>query len=196
MSKLLQPGRHPDADQLSAFAEQILPDHERLETLAHLAECPDCRGIVFLAQRAQETQDPAADAFPARTRWLRNWHKLWPVAAALTCGLLVIAFVQRRLHVDLLQKADVAFESKTPVLPSQGRSPRPVVAGTLPSGGPPTPKSPVAAKGASSLHPALAVSGPGAGGFSIHGSLPIDHHPTGNMSAFSFNGATAGKTAR
>ena len=194
MSELLQPGRHPDADQLSAFAEQVLPDHEHLETLAHLAECPDCRGIVFLAQRAQETQDPAADAFPARTRWLRNWHKLWPVAAALTCGLLVVAFVQRRQRVDLLQKADVAFESKAPVPPSQARSPQPIVAGALPSERPATPKSSVTAKGVSSLHPAPAVLGTGVGGFSsVHGSLSMDHHATGNLSAFSFNGSTAGK---
>jgi len=37
MSEFLHPGNHPDADQLSAFAEHVLPDHERLETLAHLA---------------------------------------------------------------------------------------------------------------------------------------------------------------
>ncbi len=48
MSDLLQPGQHPDADQLSVFVEQALPPHEREQILAHLAICPDCRSIVFL----------------------------------------------------------------------------------------------------------------------------------------------------
>jgi len=195
MSELLHPGRHPDADQLSAFAEHVLTDHERLETLAHLAECPDCREIVFVAQRAQERQHPVAHAFPSRTLWLRKWHKLWPhnlwpVAAALTCGLLVVAFVQRGRHVDRLQKTDVAFESKAPVLPSRERSAEPIVAGALPSGRPPAPKSTVTAKGASSPHPAP----PRTGGFSsAHGNLPLEPHVTNNLSAFSFSGSAAGK---
>lgn len=92
MSEFLHPDQHPDADQLSAFAEHVLPDHERVETLAHLAECPECRQIVFLSQRAQEALEFVADALPGHTHWLRNWHNLWPVAAALTCGLLVGAF--------------------------------------------------------------------------------------------------------
>src|SRR5713101_4899420 len=99
MSEFLHPGHHPDADKLSAFAEHVLPDHERLETLAHLAECPDCRQIVFLAQRAQERLEPMADALPGRTRRLRNWHNFWPVVAVFTCGLLVVAFLQRRHYV-------------------------------------------------------------------------------------------------
>jgi hypothetical protein len=148
---------------------------------------------VFLVQRVQEMQDSMVDAFPGRTRWLKNWRNLWPVAAALTCGLLVVAFVQRRHNVDLPQKAD-AIESKAPVLPSQARSPQPVVAGALASERPATPKSSVTAMGASSLHPAPAVLGTGVGGFSsVHGSLPKDQHPTGNLSALSFNGSTAGK---
>lgn len=199
MSELLHPGRHPDADQLSAFAEHVLPDHERLETLAHLAECPDCREIVFITQRTQETQDPLAHAFPGRARWLRSlrnlWpHSLWPVAAALTCGLLVAAFVQHGHHVDRLQKSDLAFESKLSILPSQGRSAEPIVAGALLSGRPPAPKSSVTSKGASSPHPAPATAPSGTAGFSpVHGNRFLEPQLTNNLSAFSFSGSAAGK---
>src|ERR1700751_2861624 len=92
MSEFLHPGQHPDADQLSAFAEGVLPDHERVEMLAHLAECADCRQIVFLAQQAQKAEIPPSDAAAGHVSWWKNWGRLWPVAAALACGLLVAAF--------------------------------------------------------------------------------------------------------
>lgn len=111
MSDLLQPGHHPDADQLNAFAEHALPEHERLETLAHLAKCPDCRQIVFLAQEALESVSPLPHSLPVRTSWLRNWHNLWPFAAALTCGLLVSAFVHHRQPEALPKKSEVASVS-------------------------------------------------------------------------------------
>src|SRR5258708_2983752 len=110
MSELFHPG-HPDADQLSAFAEHSLPDHERLETLAHLAECADCRQIVFLAQQAQEAQNPLPQALTVRSSWLRNWRILWPVGAALTGALLLTVFLQRRHPVDLAKRSDIALKS-------------------------------------------------------------------------------------
>jgi hypothetical protein len=59
MSEPFPHGHHPDADLLSAFAQHVLPDHERLETIAHLAECADCRQIVFLAQSNRRCKPPA-----------------------------------------------------------------------------------------------------------------------------------------
>ncbi len=50
MSEYLQPGLHPDPDSLNAFIEGVLPEHERLQCLAHLAECPACREVVYLAE--------------------------------------------------------------------------------------------------------------------------------------------------
>jgi hypothetical protein len=72
MDNRFQSGQHPDADQLSAFMEKALPEHERLETLAHLAECETCRSIVFLAQK-----DLLPDAPAAREQELRPWWKNW-----------------------------------------------------------------------------------------------------------------------
>jgi hypothetical protein len=186
MSETLHPGSHPDADQLSAFAEHVLPDHERLETLAHLAECAGCRQIVFLAQRAQEAESTLPRAVPGSTGWWKNWHILWPVAAALTCGLLVIALLQRRHPRDLPQRSDIALESSAPTPPSQALPPQ-YVSPAPPQPGPPlSPKSSAAAKAASSsLHSRSAASHVDVGGVaSIHGNLVTNNLKT-NSSGFS-----------
>src|ERR1700686_561763 len=42
-------GDYPDANLLTAFAEQVLPDHERIQVLEHVARCADCRDVLALA---------------------------------------------------------------------------------------------------------------------------------------------------
>jgi hypothetical protein len=83
MNQTFQPGLHPDADQLAAFAEQALPLHEREQTLAHLAVCGDCRQIVFLAQAAVPEQVARIATATARRPWFSGWNLLWPAVAAL-----------------------------------------------------------------------------------------------------------------
>jgi hypothetical protein len=87
MSNLLQPAHHPDADQLSAFAEHALPLHEQQQTLAHLATCPDCRAVVFLAQQAIPAETP--QPVPAHRPWFSTWNLAWAATAAFACALLV-----------------------------------------------------------------------------------------------------------
>jgi hypothetical protein len=41
-------GEHPDADLLTAFAEQSLGERERTSVLLHLSTCPDCREMTTL----------------------------------------------------------------------------------------------------------------------------------------------------
>ncbi len=48
---------HPDAESLSAFAEQALPKQEQEQVLAHLAVCSRCRQVVYLAQEAASELD-------------------------------------------------------------------------------------------------------------------------------------------
>jgi hypothetical protein len=175
MSELLHHGDHPDADQLSAFAEHVLPDHERLETLAHLAECADCRQIVFLAQSEQEVQAPLPRALPSRIGWWKNWRNLWPVAAALACGLLIIALLQRQHPGDLPRKSDIAFEASTSVPPSQVGPLQPIAPAPPPSGPALSPKSSARAKAASSLHPGSSAPRVDVDGIaSINGNLVTD----------------------
>ena len=93
MSEVFQSGRHPDADQLSAFAEQALPAHEREATLAHLAVCAECRAVVALSLPLERVPAPAEK--PARRVWFRGWYLAWPAAAAIAALVLVLVFVHR-----------------------------------------------------------------------------------------------------
>jgi len=99
MNDLLQPGQHLDPDQLNAFVEGVLPEHERRESLAHLADCAHCRQIVFLAQQAQQANEPVP--VKAATTW-RDWFRFHPLSmlgaasAALACALIVT--VMLHLH--------------------------------------------------------------------------------------------------
>ena len=98
---------HPDADLLSAFAEQALSATERDGVLQHLAVCGDCRDVVVLALPAADVAPPqvapqTADEDGARRTVSRAGapalHKLsfaWPTLrwAALAAGVAVAAAV-------------------------------------------------------------------------------------------------------
>ena len=94
MSQTLQPGHHPDADQLSAFAEQALPAHEREATLAHLAVCAECRAVVALSLPAIE-ELPAPAPKPARRPWFSGWGLAIPAAVAVAALTVVVVYVYR-----------------------------------------------------------------------------------------------------
>lgn len=93
MTQLLQPGQHPDADQLSAFAEHALPPHEQQQTLAHLATCADCRAIVYLAQpEFAELPQPVV----VRKPWFAGWNLLaLPAVLALAAMVLVTVHLRK-----------------------------------------------------------------------------------------------------
>jgi hypothetical protein len=93
LSRNLQPGIHPDADQLSVFVEGAATAREQERMLAHLAECGECRKAVFLMQPHEEPQPPAITP-EERWAWLVwTWQWLVPVglpAAAVACGLIAV----------------------------------------------------------------------------------------------------------
>ena len=94
---------HPDADLLSAFAEQAVSATEREHVLEHLALCVECRDVVVLALPAADVAPPRiADEDGVRTTVSRAGapalHKLsfaWPTLrwAALAAGVMVAAAV-------------------------------------------------------------------------------------------------------
>src|SRR5262249_35501303 len=43
------PATHPDADLLTAFAENALGRGERDAVMAHLSDCPECRDVLYLS---------------------------------------------------------------------------------------------------------------------------------------------------
>ena len=89
MSDRIQPGQHPDTDQLNAFIEQALPLHEQEQTLAHLAICADCREIVYLSQQSGQGEAQATQT-TLPTPWFSGWKVALPAAAALACLVVTI----------------------------------------------------------------------------------------------------------
>ena len=95
MNRNLQPGIHPDADQLSVFIEGAATVREQERMLGHLAECAECRRAAFLMQPHEEAERTTAK--PVK-RWV--WRRLVPIAlpaAAIACGLIAV-FIYIRPH--------------------------------------------------------------------------------------------------
>lgn len=81
------PNAHPDADLLSAFAEQALTAREREQVMAHLASCATCRDVVSLAAPPLAE---AATSQPVPKPALWNWSVLrWGAVAATA---VIVAF--------------------------------------------------------------------------------------------------------
>jgi hypothetical protein len=86
---------HPDADLLAAFPEGSLQERERIEIMAHLAICTQCREIVSLVAGAislhVEEVDPLTLPRPARSP-LRTWLPWVAVAAsiAVVCAPVLV----------------------------------------------------------------------------------------------------------
>jgi photosynthesis system II assembly factor YCF48-like protein/putative zinc finger protein len=92
---------HPDANLLTAFAEQALSPAERETVSQHLAACGDCREVVALALPASESVAEATPASsevklahvrPVRADW--NWFGwLGLRGAAVVAGVVIVASV-------------------------------------------------------------------------------------------------------
>jgi hypothetical protein len=87
-------GSHPDADLLTAFAEQALSATEREGVIEHLARCGDCRELIALALPAVAEADRATASragVPAPRKLGFAWPSLrW---AALAAGVVVAGAV-------------------------------------------------------------------------------------------------------
>ena len=114
MAAKAEAGAHPDANLLTAFAEQTLLRRERDSILQHLSQCTECREAVFLAAPQEELR---ADVIPARSSWL-GWPGLrWGALAA--CTVIVVGAVslrQRSTHSAFFNRTlpEVAMKEQAP----------------------------------------------------------------------------------
>jgi hypothetical protein len=100
---------HPDADLLTAFAEQSLGESERTGVMEHLARCSDCREVVALALPASEAVAEAATSRPSRGGWL-SWPVLrWSVAVAGIIAIVSFGVLQYRQR----QKSEILSSNLT-----------------------------------------------------------------------------------
>lgn len=108
MNEMIQPGMHPDADTLTAFAEHLLPTAEREQVLVHMSACGRCREVVFLAQQGAEEEvaaAPASETPASKTRgfWLSGWRWAWVPIGALAAAIGV-AVVLHFEHAETAMK--------------------------------------------------------------------------------------------
>jgi hypothetical protein len=106
---------HPDAESLSAFAEHLLPDHERQPILAHLAVCARCRQILFLAQDADPTAGELPQPVPAGPVLLASqavkkapfgdWRFAWGALTACAALVALSIYLYPRHRADAPQQA-------------------------------------------------------------------------------------------
>jgi hypothetical protein len=122
MSATSQHGFHPDAENLSAFAEQALEGRERAEVLSHLAVCGRCRQVVALAREAANADTVNAPEKSRKTiepnAWWRRWRLVWVPTA------IVAAFAVASISVFVVQTDRHGSDGKIVALnPTPGAAP-------------------------------------------------------------------------
>jgi Photosynthesis system II assembly factor YCF48/Putative zinc-finger len=110
----LQPTSHPDADQLTAFAEHALRGDERKQVLEHLAACAECREVLSVAQVQLPSGSPVKT--PASRLWFPRPVLRWATAAALVVLAGSAAIVTRHWKSVAPAPATAKVEVKAPVL--------------------------------------------------------------------------------
>jgi Putative zinc-finger len=92
-------GEHPDADVLTAFAEDSLLERERAAVLAHLAGCTECRQVLSLSVEAAPPGVVSITSSPRRVR-NRVWMPWGAVAAgiAVACSIAVYRVEKRPVY--------------------------------------------------------------------------------------------------
>jgi hypothetical protein len=84
---------HPDADVLTAFAEQSLPQAERSLVLGHLALCGDCREILALAVPELTFPEKVHEMEVVEGSAVGGWFT-WPTLrwGFVAAGIFVVGF--------------------------------------------------------------------------------------------------------
>lgn len=122
---------HPDADSLTAFAEQGLSQIERQGVVEHLALCADCRNVLALALPAQEMRPTAAAVEPAavgsgqapvfeksRQQSIRSWFAVsglrWAALAAGVVAVVLVVGPALRRHTKPIPAGEIARQAALP----------------------------------------------------------------------------------
>jgi photosynthesis system II assembly factor YCF48-like protein/putative zinc finger protein len=115
-------GDHPDADLLTAFAEQALPDRERSRVLLHVSRCADCRNVLVLAAYPTTTASGSLDT--AKPAGGFQWKVLrW--GAAVACVVIVGSAVLLRRDVFKPESTETASVREQPVAEQYAYQPEP-----------------------------------------------------------------------
>ncbi|MDT8066877.1 MAG: hypothetical protein ROO76_01790 [Terriglobia bacterium] len=127
MARTPAPPSHPDADLLTAFAENALSGKARQHIVDHLSVCAECRDIVFLAQPASvETQIVLA---PKPRRFTRMaWVSAAAVVVIVGSAVLIQHKQVTKIETPATATAPARPETSLAENPSQGESAPPAIA--------------------------------------------------------------------
>jgi len=101
-------GPHPDAEVLSAFAENALPASERETVLQHLSTCSDCREVVFLAAPMAVESQQVVSAPRTRPVFALRWGTL------VACVVIAAVFLVSRHQAPRTQLAKSVPQTTSP----------------------------------------------------------------------------------
>lgn len=113
---------HLDADSISAFAENALPDTTRALFAAHLADCSDCRQILINFATIQEAEESdiieTKTAVPAQPTWSERFARWFALpnlgyAAAVLTVLFVGVFAFVALQSRQQKPVEIAEQIDT-----------------------------------------------------------------------------------
>ena len=96
LARSQQAGPHPDADVLTAFAEDALPEREREQLIVHLAVCADCREILSLAASAAPeplTPESVTDTAHLLPRPMHPPLRTWLPWVATAAGVVIVTLI-------------------------------------------------------------------------------------------------------
>lgn len=105
---------HPDADLLTAYSENSLGAAERQLVTEHVAICPECREVLFLAQPEPATAQIVAKPAGRRFVWMA-----WASVAAVTVVVGSAVVIQHQKVTKPEQPVTVATETKRADIPTE-----------------------------------------------------------------------------
>src|SRR5579862_6268197 len=109
-----QGAEHPDANLLSALAENALTKKERDEVLTHLSQCADCREVAAFIVPADAVV--VSSAREAEARRFHPWRLLRWGAMAAVLGMLAMVVV---LHPGMWRQNREVARSTPPPYPAE-----------------------------------------------------------------------------
>lgn len=128
MARTPAPSPHPDADVLTAFAENTLAANERQQVIEHLSTCTDCRDIVFLAQPDAVPTQAVLAPKPRRLTWI-TWASGAAVVVVVASAVLLqheqVTKTQMPVTVATTTTAEPEAKSAAPTATTAAANPTP-----------------------------------------------------------------------
>jgi hypothetical protein len=95
---MIEERKHLEADLLAAFAENALSRDEREMVLMHLADCKDCRELLYLAQDGLPEEQVVTVAPQVQSR---QWWFTWRSALVAACLLVTVSVVTWQVYLRM-----------------------------------------------------------------------------------------------